>query len=467
MLNEIKEKIWKRIAGKGASLAMIFDDSGTILWHKGREVTGNSIAKGTGFSASSAKEVLRSKQKMSGENKIIKNDSNNLSESAIRLAVRSVLVIPVETDLFLYVDSGDRDTFSPEDIQFFETTGQYLGDMICTMTKTAAPTLNHTISPVFLPAKISRYAVSDDPVLLLGETGSGKSYLARRIHQLSGKSGHFIEVHTPGLSETLLESQLFGHKKGSFTGAVHDQNGYVEEADSGTLFLDEIAEASLTLQSRILGFIDTQTYTRLGESRTRKANVRLVFATNRDLKAEVRQKNFREDLFFRLNILTINLPPLREHKEDIPRIIREHQSLLLGKTIGPKAMALFQNYDWPGNIRQLINVLKKAAIDCQGDEIGAEITSIIEEMDFRSNPHPLISSHIDLAKQHLSTGKSFWEAVRDPYLKRNLNRDEVKAIIQQTLQSVGGKYIDLLALFNLPKEDYHRFMAFLAEHQLK
>lgn len=216
---------------------------------------------------------------------------------------------------------------------------------------------------------IARAATSDAPVLLRGENGTGKGVLARCLHAQSPRRAQsFVVVNCPTLSEELLASELFGHTKGAFTGAVRDQPGRVEAAEGGTLFLDEIGEISLGLQAKLLRFLQEKQFERIGENQTRRADVRIVAATNRDLEADVKAGHFREDLLYRLNVLELCVPPLRERPEDIVRLARRFvvfTARLARRPIpelSPAAEEALLSYPWPGNVRELRNAIERAVI---------------------------------------------------------------------------------------------------------
>jgi NtrC-family two-component system response regulator AlgB len=222
-------------------------------------------------------------------------------------------------------------------------------------------------------------ALSDATLLLLGESGTGKTALARAVHGWSGRAAKpFGTVSCPSLSPHLLESELFGHVKGAFTGALRDNPGRIAASDGGTLLLDEISDLPLPLQPKLLRFIQDREYERVGDSATRKADVRLIAATNTNLEEAVKEGRFREDLYYRLNVIAIEIPPLRERLADLPdlaeRFLAFHARANHRSYLGFKAEALraLAAYGWPGNVRELSNTVERAAILCRTDRIGSE-----------------------------------------------------------------------------------------------
>jgi len=226
---------------------------------------------------------------------------------------------------------------------------------------------------------IARAAKSDAQVLFRGETGTGKTALARLLHDESARRARpFAVVNCPTLSEDLLASELFGHARGAFTGAVKDQPGRVEAAAGGTLFLDEIGEMPVALQAKLLRFLQDKQYERVGESETRTADVRVVAATNRDIEADIVAGRFREDLFYRLNLIEIRVPPLRERPEDVMRLARRFLAFFsasVGRAVpelSKDAEALMLAHRWPGNVRELRNAIERAVILWPAELIGRE-----------------------------------------------------------------------------------------------
>ncbi len=226
---------------------------------------------------------------------------------------------------------------------------------------------------------IPAVAASPSTVLIIGETGTGKEVLARAIHEQSPrKTGPFIAVNCGALPDTLLESELFGYKRGAFTGAEKDKPGRFALAKGGTLFLDEIGEISPALQVRLLRVLQERTYEPLGGTRSEKADVRIIAATNLDLREMMSAGRFREDLYYRVNVVRIELPPLRGRREDIPLLVEcfiARFNRLMDKQITgitPEVMSLFMAYEWPGNIRELENAIERAFVLCPGGHLGLE-----------------------------------------------------------------------------------------------
>jgi DNA-binding NtrC family response regulator len=223
---------------------------------------------------------------------------------------------------------------------------------------------------------VARCAPTNSTVMLRGESGTGKELIARAIHYNSLRKDHpFVPVDCTSLSENLLESELFGHVKGSFTGAVSNKKGLFEMADGGTLFLDEIGNIPLSTQAKLLRFIEEREFKAVGDTRTQSVDIRLVTATNKDLENMVADGDFRDDLYYRINIFPIEIPPLRERREDIPALahyfLQQFSAEMKQPTreFSPGAMNLLMNHDWPGNVRELENVVERAVILASGDVI--------------------------------------------------------------------------------------------------
>lgn len=225
-----------------------------------------------------------------------------------------------------------------------------------------------------------KVAQSDASVLLLGETGTGKELVARAIHQLSGrKNGPFVRVNCGALTESLLESELFGHVRGSFTGAINNRTGRFEAAHTGTIFLDEINSTTPQLQVKLLRVLQEREFERVGDTQTIQVNTRVIAASNRDLLEEIELGHFREDLYYRLNVVSIELPPLRERREDIPELVSyflENYNEVNDRYvthIAGDAMRAMQEYHWPGNVRELQNYIERAVVLADRDELSIDL----------------------------------------------------------------------------------------------
>ena len=232
-------------------------------------------------------------------------------------------------------------------------------------------------------ALIQKVAPTDSPIFIQGESGTGKELIANAVWRYSArKDAPFIALNCAALTENLIESEIFGHEKGAFTSAYQMKHGLVEVADKGTLFLDEIGEMPIGLQAKLLRFLDSGEFRRVGGNKTLRVNVRVIAATNKDLAAVIKTGGFREDLYYRLNVINVTMPPLRERKEDIVELSRYFQKKYakkLSKSVTDftaEALELLSGYRWPGNVRELENVIERAVIVCEAATIGAEDISI-------------------------------------------------------------------------------------------
>jgi len=259
----------------------------------------------------------------------------------------------------------------------------------------------------FVLTEVQRVAPTDSTVLVLGETGTGKELIARAIHHISPRCGRpFIKLNCAAIPFDLLESELFGHEKGAFTGAIAQKMGRFEMADTGTLFLDEIGDIPLALQPKLLRVLQEQEFERLGGGRTHRINIRLVAATHRDLAEMVKRNEFRSDLYYRLNVFPVVLPPLRERRPDIPQLVSHFVGLFarrVGKHIDhiPKeTLDAFTSYSWPGNVRELQNLIERAVILSNN----GVLPNPLPEFDKNGNTNPLSVSDKNPVTVTLSQG---------------------------------------------------------------
>src|SRR5256884_2757348 len=258
--------------------------------------------------------------------------------------------------------------------------------------------------------QVGRVAATNLPVLLTGESGTGKELIASALHRRSGRAeSTFVAVNCGAIPTELIEAELFGHVKGSFTGADRDRRGLWEEADGGTVFLDEITETTLSFQVKLLRVLQQGEIRRVGSNQTQKVNVRVIAASNRDVEGEVKAGRFRNDLFYRLNAVVITLPPLRDRREDIPPLAQTFAervfSLSPSVRFAPDALNLLQRYDWPGNIRELENAVVRAAAMCDGTirvkDLPERVRSYAQDGDH--NQHPNVQSSLPEEWTPLST----------------------------------------------------------------
>jgi DNA-binding NtrC family response regulator len=353
-------------------------------------------------------------------------------------------------------------------------------------------------------------------VLIVGETGTGKEVAARLIHDQSARrGGPFLAINCSGIAESLLESELFGHTRGSFTGADRDTSGLLRQANRGTLFLDELGEMSQRMQAVLLRFTETGEIQQVGaEKPAGRTDVRLVSATNRDLRAQIAAGAFREDLFYRLNVIQIRVPPLRDRGDDIMLLV-DHYLKLAGAThrlrvpsVTPDVAQLLVAYAWPGNIRELKNITERLVLQEPGlvvapDDLPSEIRGVHGGRVVVPAPRaaPVVALHqarapfdglgLDAAAagerpvariahlprperqadtvSHLwdamAAGDDFWAVVYRPFKARELTRTELAALVDRGLNETGGSYTALLKVFNLPPTDYKRFHAFLYQQE--
>jgi two-component system, NtrC family, response regulator PilR len=302
-----------------------------------------------------------------------------------------------------------------------------------------------------LREKVRLAARVSSSVLVTGESGTGKELVARAIHEHSERrSAKFIAVDCGALPDELIESELFGHKRGAFTTAVADKPGLFEEANGGTLFLDEIANTSRRFQAKLLRALQDRQVRRLGDVIMRKLDLRVIAATNCELMPMVRRGDFREDLYYRLNVFPIQVPPLRRRMEDLPLLV-EHMLRTRGKKMTDAAIAKLMGYNFPGNVRELENIVESAVCTADGLTIEPDHVTLPLESD-----QPW---HLD----EIIVG-DFWESVARPYTERLITKNQVEHLIRQGLERTGGSYKKMLPLFRIAESDYKRFMDFLRRH---
>jgi transcriptional regulator with PAS, ATPase and Fis domain len=330
-----------------------------------------------------------------------------------------------------------------------------------------------------LERDITDAARSDAKVLLTGESGSGKEVVARLIHERSERRRvGLVALNCAAVPDSLLESELFGHVRGSFTGAYRDKPGLLETANGGTIFLDEIGETSGRMQALLLRFLENGEIWRIGADRVRTTtNVRVIAATNRDLVQRIKQEEFREDLYYRLNVLQITVPPLRQRREDIPTFLNHFISRYCQRHAVPvpelasDALAALVAYDWPGNVRELKNVVERLVVRNHSSRIQlAELPPEVVGTERRAMPStvdktPVHSRADELYDRMTIGGESFWAAVHPLFMARDMTRDDLRAIITRGLSQTRGSYRLVLQLFNMPPEDYKAFLSFLRKHQ--
>jgi two-component system nitrogen regulation response regulator NtrX len=332
-----------------------------------------------------------------------------------------------------------------------------------------------------LDQDISLAARSDAKVLITGESGVGKEVAARLIHQRSARSqAPLLTLNCAGVPESLLESELFGHVRGSFTGAIRDKAGLFEQANFGTVFLDEIGEMSLRMQASLLRFLENGEIQRVGADRLpARVNVRVICATNRDLTEQIAQGTFREDLYYRLNVIHLRIPALRERKDDLPLLLDyflqafSERHRLPRPTIAVPAQDALLSYDWPGNIRQLKNAVERLVVRARDRvvsiaDLPPEVRQLaVAPIDPTLPPAEALSERLarDLFGRVLERRDSFWTVVHDPFMARDLTRDTLRRVVRLGLEQVDGRHAELATLFNVQKQDLKRLLTFLRKHE--
>jgi transcriptional regulator with PAS, ATPase and Fis domain len=330
-----------------------------------------------------------------------------------------------------------------------------------------------------LEIEINDAARSDAKVLLTGESGVGKEVVARLIHQQSRRRHvKLVALNCAAVPDSLLESELFGHVRGSFTGAYRDKPGLLELANSGTIFLDEIGETSLRMQALMLRFLENGEIWRIGADRVQAtSDVRVVAATNRDLQQRIAEREFRADLYYRLNVLHIQIPPLRARRDDIPLFLDNFMRVYSERHLTPvpeltaEAHAALVAYDWPGNVRELKNFVERLVVRRRTGPVDeADLPAEVLGVGHRraaapGEAAPQKTRADELYDRMTMGGESFWSAVHPLFTARDMTRDDLRTIISRGLTQTRGSYRLVLQLFNMPPEDYKPFLNFLRKHQ--
>jgi DNA-binding NtrC family response regulator len=321
-------------------------------------------------------------------------------------------------------------------------------------------------------ALAERVAAGDAKVLITGESGVGKDLIAQLVHYSSPRAGNaFVAVNCAGVTETLLESELFGHVKGAFTDAVRDKVGRLQQAHEGTIFLDEVGEMSLRMQALFLRFLENGEIQPVGADQGRtRVDVRVIAATNRNLPEAVAAGRFREDLMYRLDVVHIHVPALRDRREDV-RALVEHILSRAGRriTFTEEALKALECYRWPGNVRELQNVVERLIWMSTGDAVGLQDLPA----QFRPGRTDIIlptrerrrQRADDLFRALLDQQLAFWEHVHTLFLDRDLTRHDLRELVKRGLAATHGNYRAVVRLFGLPDSDYKKFMNFLTTHE--
>jgi two-component system response regulator AtoC len=331
-----------------------------------------------------------------------------------------------------------------------------------------------------LEEELSCVARSEAKVLITGESGVGKEIVARRIHESSRRAANsLVTINCAGVPDTLLESELFGHLRGSFTDAHRDKKGWLEQAHRGTILLDEIGEMSLRMQALLLRFLETGEIQRIGSERHHTiVDVRVISSTNRDLLERVKSNEFRDDLYYRLNVVHLQIPPLRERLEDVPALLAHFFRVcslayrVPAPELSPEALACLSRYEWPGNVRELRNLVERMTVRASGRIIQAADlpAEVLAKRVPPATPGPsLLPVQVaDVLFERLVVGReSFWTVVQEPLMSRDLTREDVRGVVRLGLERTGGSYKALVDLFNMQADDYKRLLNFLKKYQCR
>jgi DNA-binding NtrC family response regulator len=317
-----------------------------------------------------------------------------------------------------------------------------------------------------------RSAESEAKVLITGESGAGKDLVAREVHAASPRRHRpLVAVNCAGLPEPLLESELFGHTRGSFTGADRDRPGILQSAHGATCFLDEVGEMPPRMQALLLRFLESGEIQTVGNTHPRTVDVRIIAATNRNLAERVAAGEFRQDLFFRLRVVQIFVPPLRDRRDDIPALVEYFLCRAPRKiTCSDEALRALQRYRWPGNVRELRNVVEQTVWLTAGSEI--QLSDLPEPLrsigagivPTQERRHQVADQLFDAV---LQGHYSFWDHIRPLFLQRDLTRHDIRELVSRGLNHTKGNYRGLVRLLGMPDSDYDRFHNFLTAHSCK
>jgi DNA-binding NtrC family response regulator len=350
-----------------------------------------------------------------------------------------------------------------------------------TSSRLGPPLIGESAAVETLRADVELAARSTAKVLITGETGTGKEVVAQLIHRESARrSQPFVTINCAGVPDTLLESEFFGHLRGSFTGAFRDSPGLLRQAHGGTVFLDEVGEMSLRMQALFLRFLETGEIQSIGGGASTLTDARVITATNRNLLEGVAASEFREDLYYRLNVLHLHIPPLRERAGDIVLLLEHYGKVFAlqherpAPVFSEAAIDALLRHDWPGNIRELRNIVERLVARVAAPEI--ELAHLPSEVVVSSTS---ADEHLAAASQYAVSNpatvaalverlhvhhESFWTTVYAAFMARDITRDDLRYIIAQGLEQTHGSYRVLLGVFNMASNDYKRLLGFLSQH---